>query len=247
MEILHYAQLESPKILSPLSKPPMGYYLAKRATDLCVSAGLLVMLGPVFVLAAIFIKLDSPGPVFFTQTRVGSKRIETTEGPIWIVSKFKIYKFRSMVQGASSLPHRELVAAYVNQDTDSIARINGGSDSGMNKLTNDPRLTRVGKLLRKYSIDELPQLWNVLNGTMSLVGPRPVPDYETEHYDNHAWKRLAGLPGLSGLWQVYGRGTLSFPQTLALDLDYLSRQSIWLDIKILAGTVKSVVSRKGAC
>jgi len=202
----------------------------------------LVGLLPLMLVAALLIKLDSSGPVFFLQERIGSKR-RVQDGQIrWEVQKFKIYKFRTMVKDADDSLHRAYVKAFVHGSVEAL------SDSAAPfKLNADPRLTGIGHFLRKTSLDELPQLINVLIGDMSLVGPRPVPEYEVAEY-REVWHhgRLATIPGITGLWQINGRGQVSFEEMVQLDLEYIRRQSLWLDLKILLVTVPTVLSGRGA-
>ena len=192
----------------------------KRAIDMIGSALVLILLAPVFLLIAIAIKLESSGPVFYSAPRMGKKG-----------RKFPCYKFRSMVQNADNLK-------------DALRSLNERKGA-LFKLTNDPRVTRVGKLLRRYSLDELPQFWNVLNGDMSLVGPRPpsVDDYEQYKVDD--LRRLDVTPGITGLWQVTARRDPSFERNLQLDLEYIERWTPWLDIKILLKTLPVVLSGQG--
>ena len=193
------------------------YLRLKRMMDLiCALIGLLV-LTPLFIILSILIKLEDPkGSVFFYQTRIGKN-----EKP------FRMYKFRSMVSNAE-----ELLEELLDQNEVSGA---------MFKMKEDPRITRIGKFIRKTSIDELPQLWNVVRGEMSLVGPRPPLPREVDDYSNYDKLRLKVTPGCTGLWQVSGRNSLSFQEMLALDLEYIERRSLWLDLKVLLKTVKVIL------
>jgi lipopolysaccharide/colanic/teichoic acid biosynthesis glycosyltransferase len=217
------------------------YFAAKRCLDVILAALLLILLLPLIVLIAVLIKLDSPGPVFFTQERVGAKRQWLGRQAIWIIKNFNIYKFRSMVQNADSAVHE----AYIRDFVEGRARPSAEGD-GKFKLTNDPRVTRVGRILRKFSLDELPQLLNVLMGDMSLVGPRPVPPYEVACYGNGDHKRLTALPGITGYWQVKGRCRVTFEEMIRMDLEYIRNASLWFDLKILLLTIPAVLSRRGA-
>lgn len=193
----------------------------QRACDLAlVLAGLLLLL-PLFALIALLIRLDSPGPVLFIQRRVGK------DG-----RAFDFYKFRSMVADAEALRHR--VEAQ-NERSGPVF-----------KLRNDPRTTRAGRLLRRSSLDELPQLLNVLKGDMSLVGPRPALVGEVERYTPLQRQRLAVTPGITGLWQVSGRADLSFEESIVLDLHYVARQSLALNARILWMTLPAVLTGRGA-
>lgn len=218
------------------------YYLCKRAMDLVITLASLALLAPVMLLIGLAIKLDTPGPIFFRQERIGAKRRQMDGRVLWEVRKFRIYKFRSMVQDADDTLHREHIKHYV-QGT--LAQREAAAAAF--KLGDDPRITRVGKLLRKTSLDELPQLINVLRGEMSLVGPRPVPEYEVLEY-REAWHhgRLATLPGITGLWQVSGRGQLEFEDMVRLDLDYIRNQSLRQDLIILILTIPAVLTGRGA-
>jgi len=217
------------------------YPAAKRFVDVLLAGFLLILLFPLILLIALLIKLDSPGPVFFKQERVGAKRQWLGKRAIWIVRNFTMYKFRSMVQNADSSVHEEYIRDFVE------GRVSPSPENGGKfKLTNDARVTRVGRLLRKFSLDELPQLINVLIGDMSLVGPRPVPPYEVACYGNEHHKRLAALPGITGFWQVKGRCQVSFEEMIRMDLDYIRKASMWFDFKILFLTIPAVLSRRGA-
>jgi lipopolysaccharide/colanic/teichoic acid biosynthesis glycosyltransferase len=206
-----------------------GAAIVWRAIDLLVAGVLLLLLVPLFLLLALAIKIDSPGPVIFRQRRVGQG-----------LRRFSMRKLRTMRSGCGSSPHRE----YVTQLIETDAGKNGGSD--LYKLAEDPRVTRVGRFLRRWSLDELPQLWNVLRGEMSLVGPRPAIPYELEMYEQAWYERFTVKPGITGLWQVSGRSRLTFREMIGLDLDYVEKRSVWLNIRILARTVRAVSDGKGA-
>jgi exopolysaccharide production protein ExoY len=217
------------------------YYAAKRSLDVLLACLALILLLPLLLLIAVLIKLDSPGPVFFTQERVGAKRQQLGRQAIWIIRNFTMYKFRSMVQNADSSVHQAYIRDFVE------GRVQPTPESGGKfKLTNDARVTRVGLLLRKFSLDELPQLFNVLLGDMSLVGPRPVPPYEVACYGDGHHKRLAALPGITGFWQVKGRCQVSFEEMIRMDLEYIRNASLTFDLKILFLTIPAVLSRRGA-
>ena len=215
------------------------YYIAKRALDFVVATTLLTVLAPVLLLIAVLIKLDTPGPVIFSQERVGSRRVRHGK-PAWELRTFRLYKFRSMVRNASSSLHEAHVKAFVE------GRVTGDDPRSRFKLQNDPRVTRVGAFLRRTSLDELPQLVNVVRGDMSLVGPRPVPLYEVSHYRNEHRERFAAVPGITGLWQISGRCSLPFEEMFRLDVEYVRNQSLRLDLKILALTIPAVLSTRGA-
>jgi exopolysaccharide biosynthesis polyprenyl glycosylphosphotransferase len=204
----------------PLSS---GARILKRTFDLIVAALAIVLLLPVWILIALIIKLDSRGPVFYTQERVGM------DGRL-----FLLYKFRTMKAGADPELHREYQKAFIA----GRAEANIGDDNKPTyKLLADPRITRIGKLLRRTSLDEVPQLLNVLLGDMSIVGPRPPIPYEVEAYELWHRKRLDMKPGLTGLWQVSGRNRLPFEEMVRLDLFYIENWSLLLDLKILLRTV----------
>jgi exopolysaccharide biosynthesis polyprenyl glycosylphosphotransferase len=192
----------------------------KRVIDLMLGAMLLILAVPLMLLIALAVKLDSPGPIVYRARRVGKKGRE-----------FVCYKFRTMVENAEELKN-ELLS--LNE-----------RDGLFFKIAEDPRLTRTGPLLRKYSLDELPQLWSIIKGDMSLVGPRPPSLDEYDQYAPEHLRRLRVTPGLSGLWQVTARRDPSFETYLALDLEYLEKWSLWLDIKILFRTIPAVLGGGG--
>ena len=208
----------------PLSAPARCF---KRALDIVIATLALLIVLPALSLAAIAIKLDSRGPVLFTQWRSGVRG-----------RRFRIYKLRTMAVDNDDTLHRAYVAALIRGEA--------GRQDGMFKLVSDPRVTRVGRVLRRLSIDEVPQLWNVLIGEMSLVGPRPPLPAEVELYDDRALQRLEAKPGITGLPQVRGRCELTFAESVDLDLEYLRSWSVWLELKILLLTPLAVVSKKGA-
>jgi exopolysaccharide biosynthesis polyprenyl glycosylphosphotransferase len=198
-----------------------GALLVKRLIDVTVAAVGLVLCAPLFLLIALAIRLDSPGPIIFRQTRVGLRG-----------RHFEMYKFRSMHVGAE-------------EQQDMLADMNE-ADGPIFKIRDDPRLTRVGRILRRLSMDELPQLVNVLRGEMSLVGPRPPIPAEVEKYQEWHKKRLEAPPGMTGLWQVSGRSRLSFDEMVLLDIYYIENWSLWLDFKILMRTIPKVLLGEGA-
>jgi lipopolysaccharide/colanic/teichoic acid biosynthesis glycosyltransferase len=205
------------------------YRLCKRLFDLVGAAVLLVVLAPVFALCALAVRLSSPGPIIFRQERVGERG-----------QTFLFLKFRSMYVASDPAPHRTYVAAFIKGE----ARQDDGVP--LYKLGHDRRITPAGHWLRRTSLDELPQLWNVVRGEMSLVGPRPPIPYELEHYGPEQFGRLAVKPGLTGLWQVSGRSRTTFEQMVALDLDYIQRQSFLLDLAILLRTIPTVIAGRDA-
>lgn len=197
-----------------------GYHLAKRALDIFVCLMALSFLLPIFLICALLIWLDDPGPVFFKQLRTGKGG-----------ARFRMYKFRTMVTNAEEL---KLKYAHLNELT--------WPDF---KMTNDPRVTRVGRILRKTSLDEMPQIINVLKGDMSLVGPRPT-SFDVSTYSLRHTERLEVVPGITGLWQISGRSDVDFDQRLLLDIEYIERRSLWFDIQILFRTVVAVFKQEGA-
>ena len=208
--------------------------MLKRATDILGSFAGLIILSPLLLAIALAVKLSSPGPVLFRQERVG--RYHTP---------FTFLKFRSMYANNDPRIHIEYIRNFIAATHASTA--SADTHDTVYKLTADPRVTRVGRLLRKTSLDELPQLLNVLTGTMSLVGPRPPIPYELENY--HIWHRrrvLEAKPGMTGLWQVTGRSRLRFDDMVRLDLRYARTRSLWKDVKILVRTPRAVLSRAGA-
>ena len=211
----------------PAPAIPLWGRAIKRAADLVASTVGIIVTLPVLAVVAITVRLDSPGPSLFVQTRVGR------DG-----RKFKCLKFRTMFVDNDDSLHKEYVAALIRGD--------GVDHNGVFKLTEDPRITRVGRFLRRFSLDELPQLFNVFAGTMTLIGPRPAIPEETELYDDTAWARLRVKPGLTGLWQVSGRCELNFWQMVELDVAYWRQWTPWLDLRILARTPKAVFSTRGA-
>jgi lipopolysaccharide/colanic/teichoic acid biosynthesis glycosyltransferase len=194
---------------------------AKRGLDVLVAAAALAAAAPIMLVAAVAIKLDTPGPIFFRQQRVGK----------W-GQRFDCYKFRSMYLDAEA---RKAELTSFNE-----------ADRVVFKMKRDPRVTRVGVLLRKFSIDELPQLVNVLKGDMSLVGPRPPVPPEVDQYSYEHLQRLDAVPGITGLQQVSGRSDLTFQRWVQLDLQYINEQSLWTDLGILIKTIPAVLSGKGA-
>lgn len=216
-------------------------FLAKRALDISLAVLVLIALSPLLLIIAIAIKLDSRGPVIFSQERVGARLKSRGDYDVWEPVNFKMYKFRSMVTDADESVHRAHIQAFVK------GNLEGGEDDNLKfKLVGDPRVTRVGRILRHTSLDELPQMFNVIKGEMSLVGPRPVPVYEASEYQLWHCERLAAMPGITGLWQVKGRSQVSFEDMIRMDIQYVRTSSLTLDIKILLMTVPAVVAGKGA-
>lgn len=196
---------------------------SKRLVDVTLSSIGILLLLPVFLILSVLIMLDSPGPIFFRQRRVGLKGQE-----------FWMYKFRSMVVDAEAR-------------LDSLMAHNEIKDGGVFKMTNDPRITPLGRWLRKTSLDEIPQLFNVLRGDMSLVGPRPLPTYEVARHATGQLRRLEVMPGCTGLWQTSGRSDLdSFKQMVELDIEYMRNWSLTYDFSILFKTIRVLLKTEGA-
>ncbi|MCL4488748.1 MAG: sugar transferase [Chloroflexi bacterium] len=243
------------------------YLRAKRFVDVILAILILIVLLPLFVLIALCIRLDSRGPVIFRQTRTGAnrRRRERRNQGYWRLAgpaerrsrkdrrqenepfgkPFTFYKFRTMHVDCDPEIHRQFAQRFVKNQ---IPGDCGGKhvDSLAYKMDRDPRVTRVGCLLRRTSLDELPQLFNVLKGEMSLVGPRPPLPYEVQHYQEWHKERLAVLPGITGLWQIRGRSRVPFDKMVSMDLYYIDHMSLSLDLQILLLTPWAVVSGKGA-
>jgi len=220
--------------IHPRTAREVANRVLKRALDVVGSASLLVLLAPLFLLIAALVKLTSHGPVFFRQLRVGAQ-----------ARPFTMLKFRSMRVNASAAIHQEYVRAFIKGDGKAAGQ---SATLPVFKLTSDPRITPMGRFLRKTSLDELPQLWNVLCGSMSLVGPRPPLQYEVAEYKAwHCRRVLEAKPGITGLWQVAGRSRTTFDEMVRLDLRYARNCSLWNDVKILLATPGAVIAGKGAC
>jgi lipopolysaccharide/colanic/teichoic acid biosynthesis glycosyltransferase len=220
-------------------------YALKRLIDVVISGSTLIVLLPFLGLIGALIKLDSSGPAIFKQTRVGARRVRHAGQSVWRQSTFTAYKFRSMYHRTSADVHQQFFRAYIDDDRSAMAALQKDPSSNVFKLTRDRRVTRFGRLLRHASLDELPQLWNVFKGDMSLVGPRPPIPYEVEMYSPAHMRRLSAKPGITGLWQVSGRGHVTFEDMVRLDVQYIEDWSVWLDLKILLLTVPVVLRRRG--
>lgn len=194
----------------------------KRLLDIVFSSCALLALSPVFLITALAIRLESRGPIFFSQKRVGTGGKE-----------FPFFKFRSMVVNAEELKEKLMAQ-------------NESGQGVIFKMKNDPRVTKVGRIIRKFSIDELPQFYNVLRGDMSVVGPRPPVPGEVVQYQQDAWKRLAVIPGLTCVWQVSGRSSIGFKDQVKLDVDYILKQNIFFDMYLIYRTVPAVLKGEGA-
>jgi len=210
------------------------YAAMKRGLDIVGSITLLAVTSPLFAVIAAAVKLSSPGPVLFRQDRVGQH-----------MKRFNIVKFRTMTAAADHAIHHEFVSRFIQGDRQ-VAQ--APEQGGIFKIVDDPRITAVGRILRKTSLDELPQLWNVLRGEMSLVGPRPPIPYEVEQYKSwHRRRILEAKPGITGLWQVTGRSRTTFDEMVRLDIRYARTCSLLTDLKILLSTPRAVLEGKGAC
>ncbi len=199
----------------------LGFYVGKRVFDVMASILGMVLLSPIFLATALAIRLEDGGPVIFSQERNG------LDGKV-----FRMYKFRSMCVNAEKM-HQDLL------DKNEL-------DGPAFKMKHDPRLTKVGKFIRRTSIDELPQLINIIKGEMSVVGPRPLPTYETEKCTPYQKQRLLVKPGLTCYWQICGRSHIPFDEWIEMDLKYISEACIWVDFKIVCRTVVSVLTGRGA-
>jgi len=217
------------------------YRILKRGLDIFVGVAALLFFAPLFVVIAIAIKLSSKGPVLFRQERFGRQ-----------FKPFTFYKFRSMYADSDQTVHKAYISRLIAGRAESGNETGNGTAAGEKtrifKITGDPRVTPFGRLLRRTSLDELPQLWNVLRGEMSLVGPRPCIQYELEQYaDWHTLRLVDVKPGMTGLWQVVARNRVGFDEMVKLDLAYVKHRSLRLDIKILLRTPLAVISGNGAC
>ena len=200
------------------------YPVIKRLLDVLVAAIMLIVLAPVMAAVAIAIRLDSPGPIIFRQTRVGKNH-----------RPFTFFKFRSMCHKADVSVHQAFVCSLIN-----------GKQTKTYKMTADKRITRVGAFIRRTSLDELPQLFNILKGDMTLVGPRPPIPYEVAAYKDWHHRRLTVTPGLTGLWQVRGRSLVTFDEMVEMDIAYVGQRSLALDLALLVQTIPVVLSGRGA-
>jgi exopolysaccharide biosynthesis polyprenyl glycosylphosphotransferase len=222
--------LEAPTLELRIGVPryPAWERSAKRALDIFFSLIVMILGAPVFLLLALLVKVTSPGPVFFRQVRLGKN-----------AQPFTFYKFRTMQHKNDDSVHRSFCENFIQ---------GGESAEGRNvfKMVKDPRITRIGRFLRRSSLDELPQFYNVLRGDMSLVGPRPPISYEIEHYQDWHKDRLRVRPGLTGLWQVSGRSQVPFDEMVRLDLHYITRWSFGLDLRIIWRTLPVMIKGDGA-
>jgi lipopolysaccharide/colanic/teichoic acid biosynthesis glycosyltransferase len=234
-----------PDALQLVDKKRSGYYLVKRIVDIIFSALLLLGFSPIFLIIIVAIKIYSPGPVFYIQKRVGARRVKHNGVQYWKKEIFPCFKFRTMHVNADTAVHQAYMRALIENNEETMNALQG-DNSEIRKLLNDPRITRPGKLLRKMSLDELPQFWNVFQGDMSLVGPRPAIPYEVEMYRPIHWRRLEAQPGITGLQQIKARSTAEFDQQILFDIEYIESQSIWQDFKIMFMTPFAILTTRGA-
>lgn len=198
------------------------YNVTKRVLDVLLSFIGLIVLSPIFLILGIMIKIDSKGPVFFTHKRIGKNG-----------KKIGIYKFRTMHENAE-----QMIENFTEEQMEEYKE--------NYKLKNDPRITRVGKFLRRTSLDELPQIWNILKGELSIIGPRPVIASELEKYGPNKNKFLSATPGLTGYWQANGRSTTTYEERMEMELYYVDNRSLWLDVRLFFKTFISVIKKEGA-
>ncbi len=232
-------------LLSTQTQGRSLYYFSKRLIDILVAFIALVLLSPLMLLIAILIRLYSPGPALFVQQRVGGKREVRNGRVIWKQVLFPCYKFRSMTLKADPSIHQAYIKSLIENDVSGQTSVQNGNKK-LIKLTCDSRITRPGRILRRTSLDELPQFWNVLMGQMSVVGPRPAIPYEVEMYKPWYRRRLDAKPGITGLWQVSGRSSLGYDEMMELDIKYIEEQSFKMDLMIMLKTPLVILSRKGA-
>jgi exopolysaccharide biosynthesis polyprenyl glycosylphosphotransferase len=204
----------------------------KRGIDLVLTSVLILVTAPLFLVISFLIKRSSPGPVLFVQERLGR------DG-----RPFRFYKFRTMSHNSDDTIHRQFAEMFINGDNQGCHACNGNAE--LYKMKADPRVTTIGRWLRRTSLDELPQLFNIFKGDMSLVGPRPPISYELEHYQPWHLERLKVTPGLTGLWQVSGRSRVPFEEMVRLDVHYINNWSLWLDMNILLKTFPVVIQGTG--
>lgn len=213
---------------------PIRPYRLKRALDIGAACVGLVVAAPLAAVIAVLIKLSSPGPVLFKQVRVGKNGRE-----------FVFYKFRSMREGCDDSQHRKYIKLFIEGNEAELRKLQSGKN--LYKMTCDDRVTLIGRFLRRTSLDELPQLINVLRGEMSMVGPRPHLPYEVEMYKPWHRRRLEGMPGITGWWQIHGRSRVPFDEAVRMDLWYLEHQSLILDLRIMCRTITKATVGRGAC
>jgi lipopolysaccharide/colanic/teichoic acid biosynthesis glycosyltransferase len=218
-----------------ITEQRQAYEIAKRVLDVVIALTVLVLLFPLWVLIAIAVCLTSSGPAFYCQRRVVGKG----------GGEFTVYKFRTMFHNNDDTLHKHAIARFLDGQPLSVVEKNS-TQTPIYKLTDDPRVTPFGRILRKTGLDEVPQFLNVLRGDMSVVGPRPPLYYEYERYAEHHKSRLEVLPGITGLYQITARSQVTFEEMVEIDLDYIQRRSMWLDLKIILLTPWVMLTGKGA-
>lgn len=244
-EQLTFPQNFDPNFLCFVSENREGYYFIKRVLDFSIALVLLILFFPIMLLVSLMVFVYSPGPIFFSQERVGAVRQYHKSSMYWKRVNFRCYKFRTMKVNSDPATHQAYVKALIENNEEQMNALQGGVTT-TRKLVNDPRIIRPGRLLRKLSIDELPQFWNVLRGDMSLVGPRPAIPYEVEVYKSWHLRRLEAQPGITGLQQISARSTADFDRQVQLDIEYIENQSFWLDLKIMLKTPLAILFARGA-
>ncbi|MCE5323148.1 sugar transferase [bacterium] len=210
-------------------------YKSKRILDLIAASLGLVLSAPLAAVVSLLIKISSPGPILFKQVRIGKGG-----------EKFIFYKFRSMRVDCDDSSHRKYMKLFIEGNEEELKSFNQRGKK-IYKMTCDDRVTAVGRFLRRTSLDELPQLLNVLKGDMSMVGPRPHIPYEVDLYQDWHRRRLQGLPGITGWWQIHGRSRVTFDESVKMDIWYLEHQSVILDIRIMLRTITKAIVGRGAC
>ncbi len=229
------------------TEPRPGYRIAKRVIETSISLAVLTLLSPVLLLLLALVRLDSPGPAIYRQDRLHGRRVRRGDGWVWVAEPFTLLKLRTMVADADPRIHREYMSAYLSRDTERLKELNPDRRPGGSfRPAADPRVTRIGAWLRRLSLDEVPQLWNVVRGDMALVGPRPPMPYEAELYEPWDRKRLACPSGVTGWAQIRGRAGIGRDELFALDLEYLEQRSLWVDLKIMVLSVPAVLFMRGA-
>jgi lipopolysaccharide/colanic/teichoic acid biosynthesis glycosyltransferase len=226
------------------------YFAVKRLIDVLIAGIALLVLAPLMLAIAVAIELETPGAAIFSQERVTARRKKgklAAGEPEFEETRFVCHKFRTMYQDSSAELHQAFIAAFIKDDRSGMAALQRDAEAAAAfKITNDPRVTAVGKLLRTTSLDELPQLWNVLKGEMTLVGPRPPIPYEVAQYQPWHHGRLQSKAGLTGVWQISARSSASFDAMCQLDIWYIQHQSFWLDLKIIVQTPITMIFGHGA-
>ena len=223
-----------------------AYFAAKRAIDIAAASFVLVVFGIPMLIIAMLIEIETPGSAIFAQERVTARRRRIVNGKAeFDVVTFTCYKFRTMYKDASSEMHQAFMKAFIKNDSAAMAAINGAENAEVKKIVKDPRVTLIGKFLRKTSLDELPQFINVLKGEMTLVGPRPCIPYEVEEYQAWHKQRLQAIGGITGLWQVSARSAADFDGMCKLDIEYIEQRSLMTDIKLILKTPIVMIFGRG--